>query len=414
MAENPRGFGGCVLDPGTVVRIHGLKSTLGRTQNGKEGVCEFWEPMRGEMHVRFADDPQTHAYSPNNLQKVVQGEKDIEPTKEEEDTGLSVEAEKILKIFMKFDEDGDGVLDSTELAHILESIGLPATSVPAFLAAMDKDGDKHVSYEEFVRWALAKNVKSGKRRCEAMWPEQPQQKPATRNSRKSIHELRELPDQLKEQADVADFSPSEDEDELTEEELIEQVGQLPQGWPEHGLKIVNNMRTRFPEYPLGGVLFLMKKHDYIGGNVIRGIRLTGAREVENTTTSIIKVGAPGAFPARYRNTCPDCGGVMNVYKQGCEGFSYRNMRDGKLTPVRTIAHGAIFEVLEVRRSAEYGFCFGRVADAMNGKSNPHWVVLGIELGETLSFGQTLSTVTSAVNDYEYTNAERVDKSVIIT
>ena len=43
---------------------------------------------------------------------------------------------------------------------------------------------------------------------------------------------------------------------------------LPDDWPSHGISIVNNVRARFPNYPIEGIVWAMKRNEYIGGRVL--------------------------------------------------------------------------------------------------------------------------------------------------
>merc|ERR1719401_269226 len=84
--------------------------------------------------------------------------------------------------------------------------------------------------------------------------------------------------------------------ELTEEDVEAECGPLPVGWPPHGIKIVNNMRARFPEYPLEGIVLHCRQQNFIGGQVMHAIRKTGALEVE-TGPVAVKIGRSSDFPA---------------------------------------------------------------------------------------------------------------------
>jgi len=321
------------------------------------------------MHVRL-DDGQIKTYPPQNLKKV---------QKIEEQDELEPEAARILDIFRSFDTDGDGILDNAEFTNIMDAIGLDVSTVPKFLKAIDKDGDGHVTYEEFVKWALVKNSKSGRRRSQAMWPSAAPEQPAVTTS---------LTVQENEAEDAG--AEAEENPEMTEQDVEKICGKMPAGWPPHGVKILNNMHSRFPDYRLQDIMFLMKKHGYIGGTVMHAIRLTGTREVENIATATVKVGNPDDFPAVYINRCALGNGSMKVYSSKARDFSFRNMRDNKMEPARVLLRDETMNVLEVRRGAEYGFCFGRISEG----ANAQWVVLG------------LSTGVGAKSDVDFSNVDR--------
>merc|ERR1711970_585802 len=68
---------------------------------------------------------------------------------------------------------------------------------------------------------------------------------------------------------------------------------------------------------------------------------------------------------------------MNVYEEGMAGWSFKNMRDNKVNAIGRISPHQRFEVNEVRRGSEYGFCFGRIT--WSGKRGVnYWAVLGLE------------------------------------
>lgn len=59
--------------------------------------------------------------------------------------------------FNKLDKDGNGVLDTSEIAELLRELGLPDSeeSVGKVMSEVDTDGDGSVSFEEFTVWYLA-------------------------------------------------------------------------------------------------------------------------------------------------------------------------------------------------------------------------------------------------------------------
>jgi hypothetical protein len=368
-----------------------MRSTLGRGQNGKEGVCEDWDSEKGQMHVRFPDG-SVKAYAPGNLQKVkVEADEELEP-----------EAVRVLQLFQAFDTNGDGILDSTEFANVLNSIGLPVHMVPKFLSAIDKDGDNQVSYEEFIQWAMAKTPRMGKTRSEAMWPKAREVKHSGVAQRLSIAEQQnhDLPTDDTGEHPVDKHAPlPEDEDgfpELTEKDL-ERIcnSHIPKRFPPHGLKVLNNMHHRFPEYPLEDILAEMRKHDYVGGKVMHAIRQSGTKEVESFSLAAVQLGPPDAFPAIYHNRSPTNRGILFRYAQKDKDFSFRNLRAETLHPHAQIEHDATFQLYEVRRGAEFGICFGRTSSG----NNPLWVVLGMEMAGPANL--------SGSTNLDFTNAYRV-------
>jgi len=69
------------------------------------------------------------------------------------------EADTIVRLFERCDEDGSGTLESSEFGVLLQSL-LPSFSthkIDTMLAAADKDGNGHIDYEEFTEW-LFKDV----------------------------------------------------------------------------------------------------------------------------------------------------------------------------------------------------------------------------------------------------------------
>lgn len=391
-ARYPRGSAGCVLYPETVVRVHGLKSVSGRARNGQEAVCERFDERKGCMIVRF-DNGQTKAIPPRNLQKIHRRDTEVE---------MNPEIMRILAIFQAHDANGDGILDTLEFAHILRALGLPASSVPHYQRFVDKNGDNHISYEEFISWALAPPGSSARAQATQARAQAP---------RPSAPRVPDLPASMPEPApggadsdDEKESGPDHEEDlSLEDIECLVGKGKLGDDWPANGVTIVNNMHERFPEYPLEGIVFMMRRNGYVGGKVLAAIRNTGTPEVEVVPASAVRVGIPGAFPATYRNrrsTEEADGGQLAVYEQSGRDWSFRNMRDGKLRPVEMIRRNYTFEVLEVTRGSEYGFCFGRISGGP-----PHrWVVLGLECHSNIKGDNRLDT-----SDLNYSDAERISR-----
>jgi len=365
---------GCVLQPGTVVRLFGLK-TAG-TLNGQEGVCEYWDDATSRMHVRLKNG-DLKALKPSNLRKVhVEG------------ASQNAEASRVKQIFRKYDSNGDGVFDVEEFKRFLYALGLNVTCLQAFLRKVDKNDDGAVQYEEFVDWVLGDDP------LPTVDPPQPGKKPVDRR-----------PSQLAEAARVDDSDSDDDDDppeakDLTVQDLIDTCGELPYGWPPNGTRIVNNMRRRFPDCPVQRIVHAMKQHNFHGGEVMQAIRRTGTPEVDVVPPSIITRGKSGnsAFPALYRARSEK--GEMPVYEQTGSDFSFLNMRKGRLQAVGSIRPGEKFRILEVRRDNERGFCFGRVYYGTNA-NRPHWVDLGRE-------SDRASRTSLKGSDLQFPAAERLD------
>jgi len=338
----PRGSGGCVLCPGTVVRINGLRGESTRVLNGQEGVCEWWDNERGLMSVRLrSGGGAVKAISNKHLRKVCLKEADA----------LGPEARRMLEIFQQYDTDGDGLIDVGEFTGMIVSLGMGTGVVAQFLGSCDKDGDCQIMYEEFLEWALTP-VRAHKTRAELFFPE------------KRTTVVQEVVEE--------DEGAADDDDELTLEDVEGFCkGSLPVGWPSHGLAVLNNMHARFPDYPVAGIVFMMTRNDFIGGKVLAAIRATGTPESDMMRAGAIKVS--GAFPAMYQNVSGS--GALPVFEEGSRGWSFHNMRDNKMNKVGRIERGEHFQVLEVRRGSEYSFCFGRIKWSVG---RNYWVVLGLE------------------------------------
>ncbi|CAE7240783.1 unnamed protein product [Symbiodinium natans] len=366
----PRGSSGGVLRPGVHVIIHGIRSV--RELNGQEGTCLAWLPEKGRIHVQL--EKSVKALRPANL-KVVQPPRDT-----------NAMLDRVLEVFQSYDSNGNGVLELDEFERCLAGIGLGKEYITAFQLAMDKDGDFVVDYAEFSRWALGSEVPgTHKTRLELYWPQKG-------------------PKAAAEHVDDDDTVPDADV-QLTEQDIERIIKKkLPEEWPAHGMKIVNNARSRFPNYPIEGIVWSMRRNDYIGGKVLADIRSTGAREVHVCQTTLLLANAQDTFPAVYRNISPE--GDLFVYSSAeLElGPLFAGMRDRKLSAMGMIRAGELFTVYEVRQGIEYGFCFGRIK--FKGQENPAtWVVLGLLIEPA---GIKFTTKDRKPEELTFSDAERVN------
>jgi calmodulin len=66
--------------------------------------------------------------------------------------------EEVINAFRVFDKDGNGLISSTELRHIMTTLGdrLTEEEVDEMIREADIDGDGYINYEEFVRMMMAK------------------------------------------------------------------------------------------------------------------------------------------------------------------------------------------------------------------------------------------------------------------
>jgi calmodulin len=66
--------------------------------------------------------------------------------------------EEVINAFKVFDKDGNGMISSTELRHVMTTLGdqLTDEEVDEMIREADIDGDGYINYEEFVRMMMAK------------------------------------------------------------------------------------------------------------------------------------------------------------------------------------------------------------------------------------------------------------------
>lgn len=245
----PRGSGGFLLRPGTIVRIHGFHGDSAYL-NDQEGVCEMWDKQTRMMSVRLQSGGVPKAISTNHLRKVRMHDED----------SMDPEAKRALGVFQSFDSDGDGILEIGEFAQVLAALGVSRPTITLYLSQVDKNEDKHVSYDEFLSWALTP-VDTTKLLLDMYWPE---------GGRKAEVVVETVKHPEKPPSDA----------ELERQELEREVGPLPAKWPKHGMAAVNNCRIRFPDYPLKDIVQKLEENNFMGGMAIAAIRKTGARENE--------------------------------------------------------------------------------------------------------------------------------------
>jgi Ca2+-binding EF-hand superfamily protein len=57
------------------------------------------------------------------------------------------------RVFREFDKNGDGEIDKSELEAVFKEMGksVPQEEIDRIIAAADRDGNKKLNYEEFIR-----------------------------------------------------------------------------------------------------------------------------------------------------------------------------------------------------------------------------------------------------------------------
>lgn len=243
-----------MLRPGTIVSVHGFTSEDTLWMNNQEGVCERWDKDAGIMSVRLRSGGAPKRIKPTHLRKV----------RMHDESSMDPDAKRALELFQKWDPDGDGLMGLDEFASVLSTIGLTERVLKCFVETVDKNHDNYVSYDEFLSWSLTP-VDTTKLRLDAYWPDG------------QTADSSSLPTPEAEEAVTHPDEASHDT-ELTKEGLERIVGPLPAKWPKHGIAAVNNVRIRFPDYPLEKIVQVMAENDFMGGKAVAAIRKTGARE----------------------------------------------------------------------------------------------------------------------------------------
>jgi Ca2+-binding EF-hand superfamily protein len=56
-------------------------------------------------------------------------------------------------VFRQFDKNGDGEIDRSELDAVFKEMGsvVPQEEINKIIAAADRDGNKTINYEEFIK-----------------------------------------------------------------------------------------------------------------------------------------------------------------------------------------------------------------------------------------------------------------------
>jgi hypothetical protein len=236
------------------VTVHGFKSEDTLWLNGQEGVCERWDKTAGLLSVRLYSGGAPKKIKPVHLRKL----------RMHDDDSMQPEVRRALEIFQKWDEDGDGLMALSEFEQVLANLGMRKAVLEHFANQVDRNHDNFVSYDEFIAWSLSP-VDTKKLKLDAYWPEDGG-----------------IPDIEKERREDTVSHPEEvsHDTEMTREELEQIVGPLPKEWPKHGMAAVNNVRMRFPDYPLPDVVKMMAENNYMGGKTIAAIRKSGAKENE--------------------------------------------------------------------------------------------------------------------------------------
>lgn len=299
------------------------------------------------MHVKMLQSGEIKSVRPENMKKVLEARSAWAPKVSDDP-----EYDRVIEIFATFDTDGNGVIDETELEALLEQLKLGRAHISAFLRSADKNHDSMIQYREFVDWALSPaSNKSTMSRSEVYWPD---------------------PSESGHVVDVGkDHEWAEEEADLTWADVERLCNVKTERWPPNGLKVLNNMRRRFPDYPLEGIVMKMAHNQHQGGKVLKAIRDTGTKEIDMIPHEALGAGGLGAFPAKYRAI----GQALRVYREGGTNWRLQSLRDDVLPPHGTIEMDAVFTLLEVRRK-QHGFCFGRVEWGTQ-KDRRYWVSLGL-------------------------------------
>eukprot|EP00929_Paragymnodinium_shiwhaense_P001575 TRINITY_DN101811_c0_g1_i1.p1 TRINITY_DN101811_c0_g1~~TRINITY_DN101811_c0_g1_i1.p1 ORF type:complete len:322 (+),score=48.85 TRINITY_DN101811_c0_g1_i1:200-1165(+) len=268
--------------------------------------------------------------------------------------GDAEKAEQIIEVFRKFDVNGDGVITQDELARLLRALNLDPASLADGFDAMDRNGDGKLQYEEFVDWVTGRSTD-----WEILEP-------------KSVD-----PETYEDHEDHAESDDDLEKLELTLADLEKRHGPLPVTFTMNGLTVFNNMTARFPGFDEKQLLLVMAEENYHGGHVLHRLRDEGITEVKVDPPKPVRVGRKMrgvVFPAEYRVALD--AQPLRIYEEEVENWSVQCCLEEGRKSAGLLMPGKKFMVLEVRRGASHGFCFGRVESR---GERPCWVCLGLEL-----------------------------------
>lgn len=65
--------------------------------------------------------------------------------------------------FNKFDEDGGGTIDASELTNVFDTLGMPTDNIDELMKEVDTDGDGTLQFEEFLAMAAKRRDAMGGR-----------------------------------------------------------------------------------------------------------------------------------------------------------------------------------------------------------------------------------------------------------
>lgn len=119
----------------------------------------------GTTSLNLTWKPRVQFQSTRNKQVVNRMLGDWAGTHLEEDKGVSIEA-----AFAKYDRDGSGDIDSSEIALMLSDLGVQVTEerIRQAIDTLDINGDGKISFEEFGKWWRADDVIYTLKRSEAI------------------------------------------------------------------------------------------------------------------------------------------------------------------------------------------------------------------------------------------------------
>lgn len=107
-----------------------------------------WEELSAWWTAHGAGAASTKA--PRSEEEQAESQESSEPTR----TGDLPDEEALRRLFDRFDEDGSGYIEQTELAHLIEAAGREPddAEVVAALDSFDFVEDGRLSWKEFLGW----------------------------------------------------------------------------------------------------------------------------------------------------------------------------------------------------------------------------------------------------------------------